>query len=76
MASGCGSVGRVAASNTRDLQFKSSHRQIIITINCIENGVEKTKIKKERPGMAHFLYELMYIVTRWLEYLDISYNEK
>ena len=50
--SGCGSVGRVVASDTRGLQFESSHRQNFIhvfTINCIE----KTKLKKKRPGMAH-----------------------
>ena len=51
----CGSVGRAVASNTRDLWFKSSHRQTFIkhlfTVNC----VEKTKIKIKRPWMAHFL---------------------
>ena len=52
--SGCGSVGRVVASDTRGLRFESSHRQNFIhvfTINC----VEKTKIKKKGPGMAPFL---------------------
>ena len=52
--SGCGSVGRAVASDTRGLRFESSHRRNFIhvfTINCIE----KTKIKKKRPGMAHFL---------------------
>ena len=52
--SGCGSVGRAVASNTRGPRFESSHQQIYIehlfTINCIE----KTKINKKRPGMAHF----------------------
>ena len=50
----CGSVGRAVASDTRDPQFESSHRQTfiehLITVNC----VEKTKIKKKCPGMAHF----------------------
>ena len=44
--SGCGSVGRAVASDTRGPQFESSHRQNFIntfTINCIE----KTKIKKK-----------------------------
>ena len=45
--------GRAVASDTRDPRFKSSHRQTFIehlfTVNC----VEKTKIKKKRPGMAH-----------------------
>ena len=53
--SGCGSVGRAVASDTKDPQFKSRHRQTftkhLFTVHC----VEKTKIKKKRPGMAHFL---------------------
>ena len=51
--SGCGSVGRVIASDPRGPWFKSSHWQKLYwtyTINCIE----KTKIKKKRPGLAHF----------------------
>ena len=53
--SGCGSVGRAVASNTRGPRFESSHWQKFIyiehlfTVNCIE----KTKIKEKRPGMAH-----------------------
>ena len=46
----CGSVGREVASHTSDPQFKSSHRQILFTIHC----VEKTKMKKKRPGLAQF----------------------
>ena len=47
---GCGLVGRVVASNTRDLRFEFSDRQIVSNINCIE----KTKMRKKSPGMAHF----------------------
>ena len=57
MGSGCGSVGRAVAFNTRGPWFDSSHRQNFIEylfvnlffINCIK----KTKINKKRPGMAH-----------------------
>ena len=53
--SGGGSVGKAVASDTRGLRFKSQHRQsfywIMLTVNCIE----KTKIKKKRPVVAHFL---------------------
>ena len=42
-------VGRAVASNTRDPWFKSNHRQMLSTINCIE----KTKIKKKRARMSH-----------------------
>ena len=55
---GDGSVGRAVASDTRDPRFESSHRQTFIehlfTVNC----VEKTKMKKKRPGMAHLLNKL------------------
>ena len=53
----CGSVGRAAASDTRGPWFKSSHRRFFNKKNIylpIVNCIEKTKIKKTRPGMAHF----------------------
>ena len=50
VGSGCGSVGRTVASDTRDPRFESSHRQKFV--NC-QLCIEKTKIKKKRPGMAH-----------------------
>ena len=40
-SSGCGSVGRAVASDTRDPQFQSRHQQNLST-NCI---IKKTKIK-------------------------------
>ena len=46
MGSGCGSVGRVVVSDIRDPWFESSHRQIVITINFIE----ETEIKKREAG--------------------------
>ena len=51
LVNGCVSVGLVVVSYTRGQWFESSHRRICITVNCIE----KTKIKKKRPGTAHFL---------------------
>ena len=59
--SGCGSVGRVVASNTRDPRFESSHRQTFIYIEHFvycQLCIEKTKIKKKRPGMAHFFKKI------------------
>ena len=50
MCSVCDSVGRTVASDIRDPLFKSSLRQMLFTINRIE----KTKIKKKRPGMSLF----------------------
>ena len=55
MVSGCGSVGRVVANDARGQRFKSNHWQTFtsdiycFTVNCIA----KTKMKKNRPGMAH-----------------------
>ena len=47
LVSGCGSVDRAVASNTRGPWFKSSHRKNFIehlpTVKCIE----KTKIKEK-----------------------------
>ena len=61
MDSGCGSIGRVVASDTRGPRFKSSHlanfyKEIYLSIvNC----VEETKMKKKRPGMAHLKKDIV-----------------
>ena len=52
--SGCGSVGRAVASNSRGLQFESSDWQKLYRMFTV-NYIKKTKIKKKRPGMVHFL---------------------
>ena len=54
MGSGCGSVGRGAASDTRGPRIESSHRQTFISNICFLSTVWKTKIKKKRAAMAHF----------------------
>ena len=50
----CGSVGRTVASNTRDPQFDSSHRQTFIkhlfTVNCVGN----TKLKEKEAVNGPF----------------------
>ena len=51
--SGCGSGGRAVASDTRGLQFKSSHWQNLIQNVYFLLTVEKTKRKKKRLAMAH-----------------------
>ena len=52
----CGSVGRVVAPNSRGLRFKSRNRQNLNIQHrfTVKSCIEKTKIKKERQGMAHF----------------------
>ena len=51
VGSGCGSVGRAVASNTRDPRFESQHGQNFIYQLYIYK--EKTKIKKKMQGMVH-----------------------
>ena len=51
MGSGGGSVSRAVASDIRDLRFESQQWQNFIYQLYIE--IEKTKIKKKRPRMAH-----------------------
>ena len=55
MGSGCSSVGRAVASDSRgpQVRIQSSTKNIlnIFVVNCIE----KAKIKKKRPGLAHFV---------------------
>ena len=46
--SGCGTVGREVASNTRDSRFKSNHQWIIISVNFIENE----EISKEKEAAS------------------------
>ena len=36
MGGGCGSVGKVVASDIRDLRFGYSHQQMLFYINCVE----------------------------------------
>ena len=44
---GCGSVGRAVDSDTTDPQFESIKMQVLFTINCTKNCIEKTKITKK-----------------------------
>ena len=56
LGSGCGSVGRMVASDSRGPQFESSHCKNLhctFTVNCIE----KTKIKNKRPEWSIFKKE-------------------
>ena len=49
MGSGCGSVGRAVASNTRDPRFEFRH---LGTINCIKTVLNRWKLRKKGLGMA------------------------
>ena len=73
--SGCGSVGKAVASNTRGLRYESSHQQklywTLFTVSC----QEKTKIKKKRPGMAHLKKSLLHCCPAVLNELKKTLNE-
>ena len=50
--SGCGSVGRAVATDSRGLRFESSHQHKFILNNVYCQLIEKTKIKKKRPDIG------------------------
>ena len=50
------------ASKTRDPRFKSSHRQTLYTYK-LSTVLKKTKIKKNRPGIAHFLKNTSSVIA-------------
>ena len=66
VGSGCGSVGRADAFETRGPRFDSSHRQNFIEHLFIINRIEKTKINKKRPGMEQFKKKLMAQILMYL----------
>ena len=53
LGSGCGSVGRAVASETRDQRFELSHWQTLYYLNIVD-CIEKMKNKEKKQGMAHF----------------------
>ena len=64
-----GSVGRAVASDSRGPRFKSSHRQNLDSVNCIEIWKDENK-RKKRPGMAHFwknvkLFSVLNLMSRF-----------
>ena len=64
LGSGCGSVGRAVASNTRSPWFESSHQQIFIQNSCLPivvNYIEKTQIKKKEAVNGLFKKEILWI---------------
>ena len=63
LGSGCGSVGRPVASNTRGLRFKSSHRQkfiYILNICLLSTVYWKDKNKEKEAGNGPFKKNLWY----------------
>ena len=69
--SGCGSVDRAVASDTRDPRFESRHWQTFIkhlfTVNC----VEKTKIKRKEAGNGPF-----FLKKTWPKYCSKVRSER
>ena len=65
--SGYSSAGRTVASETRDIQFKSSHGRILYSIICIE----KMKIKKKKRGWTWPIINESDLIL-WLLYRVLS----
>ena len=67
--SGCGSVGREVASNSRGPRFKSSHRQKFIniehlyTVNCV---LKRQKEKEKEAGNGTFLKKTLHGINLFL----------
>ena len=53
MSNGCGSAGRVVASDTQGLRFKYSRPRILMKKFFLEI-FEKTRTKKNRARMPHY----------------------
>ena len=63
MGSGCGAVGRVVISNSRDPRFES--KIYIYYLNCIE----KTNVKKKEAGNGPFFKGLIKNSPRFAQFL-------
>ena len=63
--SGCGAVGRLVASNTKDPQFESGHRQYNLLSTVIMNCITKTKIKKKRLGSGNGSF-FKKLIAQWI----------
>ena len=73
--SGCGSVGKAVASDTTGPRFESSHWQkfiYILNIFLLSTMYWKEKIKKKRPGMAHFLKKQTNIKDQSMQWFGVS----
>ena len=55
--SGCGSVGRAVASNSRGPRFKSRHRKKFI-FNILLSNVLKRRNKEKEAGKVHCLKKI------------------
>ena len=52
-ASGCGAVGRMVASDTRDLRFESQHRQLsILNVHICQLQFRKDENKEREAGIG------------------------
>ena len=58
LGSGCGTVGRAVASDSRDPRFESTHLQFLLLSNVgIKTILQLRKQRKKRPGMTHLKKE-------------------
>ena len=72
--SGWGSAGKVVASDTRGPRFESSRLLSFYWTLLVVSCVEKTIIKKKRPGMGHFLKKNYVDHWIWTQMLRCQYQ--
>ena len=80
----CGSVGRVVASDTRGLQFKSSHWQNLLNICLLSTVLKDEKMEEKEAGNGPLKnrikcymivnYDSWVVLTRNLESLRHCYH--
>ena len=65
LGSGCGSVGRVVASDTKGPQFESSHRQkFIYLLNiCLLSSVYWKDENKEKRGQEWPIFLMLLVLN-------------
>ena len=66
--SGCGSVGRAVASNTRGPRFESSHRQNLLNICLLSTVYWKDENKEKEPCPVPWGPSLVMTILFWLKH--------
>ena len=65
--SGCDSVGRAVASNTRGPRFESSHQQFILRTYLLLTVKKRGQIKKKSPGKDYLKNNKAVVVAQLVE---------
>ena len=70
---GCGTVGRVVVSDTRNLQFESSNEQFLFTVSCIVKiEARNGNLKIVRACHSRITYETFVMAVIAAKLLDLQ----